>query len=117
MAKSAAALDAIYHALSEPHRRSIVQQLAQRGAQSVSQLKAPLPITLPAVMQHVDVLTRSGLVRTRKRGGARICELRPAGLSQAQRWIAQRRDALERRLDRLGEYLEGRRTEAEEEKP
>jgi DNA-binding transcriptional ArsR family regulator len=101
-----ATLDAVYGALAEPHRRSMVRQLSQRGPQSVSQLKAALPISLPAVMQHLNVLTRSGLVRTHKRGGARICELRPVALDQAQRWIGQRREAVDKRLDRLGQYLE-----------
>jgi hypothetical protein len=56
-------------------------------------------------------------VRTYKRGGARICELRPTALDQAQRWIAQRRTALNKRLDRLGAYLESHPSTPNEEEP
>jgi len=112
-----AELSAIYHALAEPNRRAIVQQLSQRGAQSISELQAPLTISLPAVMQHLTVLTDSGLVRTYKRGRARMCQLRPAALDQAQRWITQRRSALNKRLDRLGAYLESQPSTPNEEEP
>jgi DNA-binding transcriptional ArsR family regulator len=115
MPKNPAALDAIYHALAEPNRRVMLQQLSAKGGQSVSQLKATLPISLPAVMQHVDVLAKSGLIRTYKEGGARISELRVAGLDTAQRWIEARRAALNKRLDRLETYLESEDSTAREE--
>jgi DNA-binding transcriptional ArsR family regulator len=106
MLKSSEALDSVYRALAEPNRRSMVKQLSQRGRQSVSELKAPLSISLPAVMQHLDVLTESGLVLTYKEGGSRYCELQSAALDEAQQWIMRRRASLERRLDRLGQHLE-----------
>jgi len=101
----AASLDRTFHALSDPTRRAMVQRLA-RGPASVSELARPLSISLPAVMQHLQVLEASGIVKSEKVGRVRTCSVEPKVLSQAERWIADRRDQWERKLDRLGEYLE-----------
>ena len=103
--QSIAAADPVFHALADPTRRSIVERLS-RGAASVSELARPLTISLPAVLQHLRVLERSGLVRTEKVGRVRTCHIEPAALSTAEQWIAARRADWERRLDRLGDYLE-----------
>jgi DNA-binding transcriptional ArsR family regulator len=97
-------IDRIFHALGDPSRRAIVQRLST-GPQSVSRLASPLNITLAAVVQHLQVLEESGLVRTEKAGRVRTCRMEPAGLSAAERWIADLRSTWERRLDRLGEIL------------
>ncbi len=97
-------IDRVFHALGDPTRRAIVEKLAQ-GPISVSRLAAPLAITLAAVVQHLQVLEQSGLVRTEKAGRVRTCSIEPAGLSAAERWFADRRSVWERRLDRLGEKL------------
>jgi DNA-binding transcriptional ArsR family regulator len=76
-----------------------------RGPASVSELARPLEMSLPAVLQHVQVLEQSGLVRSQKVSRARICHLEPAALETAEGWIAQRRRGWERRLDRLGDLL------------
>jgi DNA-binding transcriptional ArsR family regulator len=76
------------------------------GAVSVSSLAKPLDITVAAVVQHLQVLERSGLVRTTKVGRVRTCRIEPKGLTIAERWIEQRRSQWERRLDRLGAFLE-----------
>ena len=73
--------------------------------QPVSELAAPLPISLPAVVQHLHVLQECGLVESEKVGRVRTCRVRPATMRSAEDWIAERRDEWERRLDRLGEYL------------
>jgi DNA-binding transcriptional ArsR family regulator len=99
------AADPVFHALADPTRRSIVERLS-RGAASVSELARPLTISLPAVLQHLRVLERSGLVRTEKVGRVRTCHIEPAALSTAEQWIAARRVDWEQRLDRLGDYLE-----------
>ena len=72
---------------------------------SVSELGQPLAISLAAVVQHVQVLEASGLVRSQKLGRTRTCSLNPAALRSAEHWISERRTLVERRLDRLGEYL------------
>jgi DNA-binding transcriptional ArsR family regulator len=62
-------------------------------------------MSLPAVVQHLQVLQRSGLVRTEKVGRVRTCHIEPTALRTAEQWITQRRTTWERRFDRLGDYL------------
>src|SRR5690348_18283161 len=97
-------LDRVFRALADPGRRRMVEQLSQRPA-SVSELSRPLDMTLAAVLQHVQVLEASGLVRTQKAGRTRTCSINPAVMRSAESWIAERRTLTERRLDRLGDYL------------
>src|SRR5690242_7419719 len=105
MAGSKATVDRVFHALADVTRRAILERLS-KGPISVSQLAEPLDMTLAAVVQHLQVLEESGLVRTEKAGRVRTCQLEPAGLSVAEKWIADRRSVWERRLDRLGKLLE-----------
>ncbi|HSZ51214.1 MAG TPA: metalloregulator ArsR/SmtB family transcription factor [Caulobacteraceae bacterium] len=98
-------LDRVFHALADPTRRALVERLS-RGSTSVSELARPLPMSLPAVMQHLQVLESAGLVRSAKVGRTRNCALDLEALGQANRWIEARRREWEARLDRLGEYLE-----------
>jgi len=100
-------LDLVLHALSDPSRRTIVERLS-RGPASVSELANPMSISLPAVVQHIQVLETSGLVESEKVGRVRTCRLQPATLRPVERWIGDRRSAWERRLDRLGDYLDDR---------
>src|SRR5208337_5153347 len=95
-------LDRLFHALADPARRAIVERLS-RGPAPVSELARPLPMSLPAAMQHLGVLEAAGLVRSEKAGRVRTCAIEPQALSQAERWINDRRIAWEHRLDRLGE--------------
>jgi DNA-binding transcriptional ArsR family regulator len=98
-------LDLLFQALADPSRRSMVERLS-RGPASVSQLAEPLAMSLPAVVQHLQVLEASGLVKTQKIGRVRSCTLDTGALSQAERWINDRRTQWERKLDRLGHFLE-----------
>lgn len=98
-------LDKAFHALADPSRRSIVVRLS-RGPASVSALAEPLKMSLPAVVQHIDVLQKSGLVRSEKVGRVRTCRLEPAPLRSVEQWIAQHRATWETRLDRLGDVLD-----------
>jgi DNA-binding transcriptional ArsR family regulator len=97
-------VDRVFHALGDPTRRAIVEKLS-RGPTSVSRLAKPLAITLAAVVQHLQVLEESGLVRTEKVGRVRTCSIETRGLSVAERWIDERRSLWEKRLDRLGNFL------------
>ena len=97
-------LDRLFHALSDPARRAMVERLA-RGPAPVTELARPLPMSLPAAMQHLAVLESAGLVRSEKIGRVRTCAIDPSALSQAEQWINTRRLEWERRLDRLDEYL------------
>ena len=105
MPAAAPTLDQAFHALGDPTRRSIVSRLS-RGPASVSELAEPLPMSLPAVTQHLDVLRESGLVRTEKVGRVRHCRLEAARLTAVERWIAVHRTAWETRLDELGDVLD-----------
>jgi DNA-binding transcriptional ArsR family regulator len=96
--------DQVFQALGDPSRRIIVERLS-RGPASVSELAKPLPMSLPGVLQHVQVLEASGLVRSEKVGRVRTCHIETAALRAAERWIAERRATWESRLDRLGEFL------------
>jgi len=98
------ALDLTFQALADPTRRIMVERLS-RGPASVSELARPLDMTLSAVVQHLAVLEASGLVRSQKVGRVRTCRIEPAALQGAERWIAERRAAWERRLDRLADFL------------
>jgi DNA-binding transcriptional ArsR family regulator len=82
----------------------MVEKLS-RGPISVSRLAEPLAITLAAVVQHLQVLENSGLVRTEKIGRVRTCRIEPSGFSAAEKWIGDLRSMWERKLDRLGEFL------------
>ena len=104
MLNSRPQLDLVFQALSDPTRRAIVERLG-RGPASVSQLAQPFAMTLPAVVQHLQVLEASGLVRSEKAGRVRTCRIDGLALRTAEGWIAERRTTWERRLDRLGEVL------------
>lgn len=97
-------LDRVFHALADPTRRGIVERLT-RGPASVSDLAEPLPMSLPAVVQHLKVLEESGLVRSGKAGRVRTCQLESDVLRTAEEWIGRQRTVPEQHLDRLGEYL------------
>lgn len=106
-------LDRTFAALADPARRAMVDRLAQ-GPATVSELAKPLPMSLPAVMLHLKVLEECGLVTSQKAGRVRTCRIEPQILSQAEKWVTERRQMWERNLDRLGAYLD--ETEAEEKK-
>ena len=97
-------VDVVFHALSDANRRAMIDRLLA-GPASVSELARPLSISLPAVVQHLHVLEDSGVVRSHKSGRVRTCEIDPLALSEAERWISERRASWEARLDRLGEFL------------
>ena len=104
MPKQRPSADHVFHALGDANRRSIVKKLSG-GRSSASQFAEPLGITLAAVVQHLQVLERSGLVKTSKSGRVRMCELEPAGFSVAEQWMRSCRSLWEDRLDRLGDVL------------
>lgn len=114
MLKQSSELDQIFHALSDPTRRAVLDRLTQ-GPASVSELAAPFETTLAAIVQHVQVLEASGLIATEKIGRTRMCRISPEAVARAERWLSERRALWEDRFDRLGALLEGR-TEAAPEK-
>jgi DNA-binding transcriptional ArsR family regulator len=97
-------LDLVFKALADPTRRLIVERLSD-GPASVSTLAAPLPMSMPAVHQHLQVLQASGLVQSEKIGRVRTFRLELTMLNTAEKWVHARRVTWERRLDRLDSYL------------
>lgn len=97
-------IDGVFHALGDRTRRQCVERLS-KGPLTVSELAEPLAISLAAVVQHLQVLEKAGLVETRKTGRVRTCRVSSAGLRQAEQWIRHMRAEWEERLDRLGEFL------------
>jgi len=104
MLKYSDQLDGVFQALADPTRRYLIEQLS-RGSASVSDLARPLPVSLPAVVQHLQVLEASGLVLSKKVGRVRTCSIDPHVLTKARSWIDQQKAIWEQRFDRLEEYL------------
>ena len=97
-------LDRLFHALGDAARLGMVERLSA-GPATVSELAAPLAMSLPAVMQHLKVLEESGLVLSEKQGRVRTCRLDPAAMSGITRWVEERKALWNARFDRLGEFL------------
>jgi DNA-binding transcriptional ArsR family regulator len=101
-------LDRTFSALADPTRRDILDRLAL-GPASISELAAPIGMSLPGVLKHVRLLEEANLVRTEKRGRSRECSLGPGRMEDAVDWIERYRTQWEQRLDRLGEIVERRK--------
>jgi len=98
-------LSATLAALADPTRRGIVERLSVRPA-TVSELAAPLGMSLPAVVQHLAVLQDSGLIVSRKVGRVRTCQLQAQRLDDLELWLRATRTRWQRNLDRLGELVD-----------
>lgn len=97
-------LDNLFHALADPTRRAVIQRLGN-GPASVSELAGPFDMALPSFMKHLNVLEESGLIRSKKSGRVRICEIRPEPLQQVESWLAEQRALWQERTDRLEKYV------------
>ena len=96
--------DEAWNALGDPSRRAIVACLAERP-RAVGELADTLPISRPAVSQHLKVLERAGLISRRREGQRRPCHLRVERLAEAARWFEHTRQAWQARLDRLESFI------------
>ncbi|MEQ9500882.1 MAG: metalloregulator ArsR/SmtB family transcription factor [Deltaproteobacteria bacterium] len=99
-------LDLVFKALAHPARRAVVERLTD-GAAPVSELAAPFDMALPSFLQHLDVLERSGLVRSEKAGRVRTYRMAQGPLEAAEGWLGVQRRQWEQRLDRFDAYVEG----------
>ena len=95
----------MFKALADGTRRDLVERLVA-GPASVGELAAPQTMSLPAVMQHLQVLESAGLVRSEKVGRIRTCHLEPAGLRMVEDWLGHQRTDWEHQLDALGDLLQ-----------
>lgn len=104
MLNQSPALDQLFRMLADPTRRAILDRLS-RGEASVGDLAKPLDMSLAAVVQHVQALEESGMIRTHKIGRVRTCRIESAALAQVERWLSERRAMWERHFDLLGAVL------------
>src|SRR5215475_684947 len=102
---TAAALDRTFAALADPTRRALLARLGE-GNLSVSELARPLPMSLPAVMKHLAVLSDAGLIVRRKTGRTVACELVATPMEQAVDWLNRYQRFWSERLDRLAAFVE-----------
>jgi DNA-binding transcriptional ArsR family regulator len=103
---SATPLDRTFAALSDPTRRALLARLSEKDSVSVSELAAPLPMSLPAVMKHLDVLSDAGLVTRNKEGRIVSCKLRAEPMREANDWLNRYTRFWNERLDQLAAFLE-----------
>jgi DNA-binding transcriptional ArsR family regulator len=104
MTNQSIALNAAFHALSDPTRRAVVQHLS-RGAATVSELAAPFDMALPSFVQHISVLEKSRLISTRKSGRVRVCSLERDNFDMAETWFNELRVQWASRYDNLDNLL------------
>lgn len=98
-------LPAIFGALSDPTRLSVVERLA-RGPASVSDLAQPFAMAGPSFLKHLRVLEEAGLITSSKAGRVRTIALAADSMRPVEDWIRAHRDTWEKRLDALGDFLE-----------
>jgi DNA-binding transcriptional ArsR family regulator len=99
-------LDRTFAALSDPTRRAILARLGEARSLTVSEIAQPFPVSLPAVMKHLDVLCEAGLIARRKTGRSVACRLTAAPMEEATRWLNKYQRFWSERLDRLAAFLE-----------
>lgn len=97
-------LDAMFAALADPTRRSIVARLT-KGEATVNELAAPFAMSLQAVSRHIHVLERAGLISRGRQRQTRPCRLEVDAFRTATDWIDDQRKVWSERLDRLGDHL------------
>ena len=83
--------DRVFAALADPTRRAVFERIGERP-QSVGALAAQLPVSRPAVSQHLKVLKAAGLVTDEARGATRIYRIDPDGLGPLRCWLDQQWD-------------------------
>ena len=96
--------DDVFYALANSTRRRVLEQLSV-GPATVSELAAPFDMKLPSFVQHLSVLERTRLVRSRKRGRVRTYEILPERFKVAENWLSEQRQLWEARLDRFDKYV------------
>lgn len=106
-------MDAILHALADPGRRRLLDELAAHEA-TAGELADILPIARPGVSRHLRVLREAGLVEVRQEAQRRIYRLRPEPMAEVDEWLTGYRDLWAHRLDALHtEIARGKRVRKE----
>jgi DNA-binding transcriptional ArsR family regulator len=97
--------DAVFAAIADPTRRTIVERIASRRL-TAGELARGFRISRPAVSKHVRVLVGAGLLRVRREGRNRVYELDPTPLRQIDEWVGQYREFWRANLHGLKRYVE-----------
>jgi len=93
-------VDLLFSTLADPTRRAVIERLVH-GPAPVKELARPHEMALPSFLQHIDILETRRLIRTRKIGRQRICQLEPLALLPMEVWLDRQRRNWERRLSDL----------------
>jgi DNA-binding transcriptional ArsR family regulator len=99
-------LDRTFAALADPTRRALLERLNEDEDVSVSELARPFPMSLPAIMKHLDVLSDAGLITRRKTGRTVACRLSGEPMQDALNWLSRYERFWSASLDRLAAYVE-----------
>ena len=103
MARSSTTSD-VFNAVAEARRRDILDTLIA-GEKAVGTIVDDLSMSQPQVSKHLRVLSEVGLVSCRAEGRRRLYRLEPAHLQPFHEWLAKYEQAVNERLDRMGDYL------------
>jgi len=98
-------LDAVFSALADPTRRSIVERLSH-GEATVTEVAEPFKMSLPAISKHLRILEQAGLIAREKEGRVHHLRLAAAPLQTAIEWLADYRQFWDEQIDSLATYLE-----------
>ena len=99
-------LDRTFAALADPTRRAILTRLEQFEPLSVTDLARPFPVSLPAVMKHLAVLSDAGLIVREKKGRTVSCRLKPGAMAEAKDWLDRYQRFWTDAIDRLVRVVE-----------
>lgn len=77
-----------FAAIADPNRRYLLEEL-RRGPKTVNELAAGLPVSRPAVSQHLKILLEAGLVSAENRGSRRVSAVCSAGFFGLNLWLDQ----------------------------
>ena len=100
-------MNSVYAALSDPHRRQLLDRLRDEGPLSLSALAAPMAMSRQAVTKHLNVLKGAGLVTVSRDGRERLHELVADPLREVEDWLAPYAAEWDDRLKRLRDHLDG----------
>jgi DNA-binding transcriptional ArsR family regulator len=102
----ASAMDRTFSALADPTRRQVLMRLRDEPGLSVSELARPLPLKLPGMMKHLDVLSDAGLITRTKTGRTVAVYLAAEPMQAAMAWLQNYERFWSVSLDRLTAFVE-----------
>jgi DNA-binding transcriptional ArsR family regulator len=105
---ASARLDAIFHALSDPTRRSILRRISTQS-RTVGEIADPYSMSLPAISKHLKVLERAELIVREKQGSFQVISINPGPMKQAHRWLSHYEQFWGERLDALASMFSEKR--------